>query len=88
MSFCVTVCSREGETVLQAEKGQLISDLLKAAGMVAVFPCGGNGKCGRCRVHAQGLLEEPGAAEQAMLGDDYAKGIRLACMCHVAGDCR
>ena len=88
MSFCVTVCSREGETVLQAEKGQLISDLLKAAGMVAVFPCGGNGKCGRCRVQAQGLLEEPTSTELEMLGDDYAKGIRLACMCRVTGDCR
>jgi len=88
MSFRVTVCTPGGETVLQAEKGQLISDLLKTAGMVAVFPCGGNGKCGRCRVRVQGLLEEPGPTEQAMLADDLAKGIRLACMCRVAGDCR
>jgi len=87
MSVKVTVNSVDGNVILSAEKGYLLSDVLQESGIVAVFPCGGNGKCGRCRVHAQGMLESPGKTETEFLGEELERGIRLACMARVEGDC-
>ncbi|MBR5559333.1 MAG: DUF4445 domain-containing protein [Oscillospiraceae bacterium] len=87
MSLKVTVHNGDEITALNAQNGQLLSDVLKLGGMVAVFPCGGNGKCGRCKVMAEGSLEAPGAAEQQALGEEINNGIRLACMTRVLGDC-
>lgn len=42
------------------------------------LPCGGKGKCGRCRVQVRGELSAPDETERAILRD-AADGIRLAC---------
>lgn len=52
------------------------------------MPCGGHGKCGKCRIIARGALSPMGEAERARLTeDDLARGVRLACMTDVLGDC-
>lgn len=57
--------------------------LLESEGFV--FPCGGKGLCGRCRVVAPSL--EPTDRDRAFINaDDIAKGIRLACDKTVNGD--
>ena len=51
-------------------------------------PCGGHGKCGKCKVIAKGNLSEPSDAERRLLSDDeIACGIRLACIARALGDC-
>ena len=36
-----------------AEKGSLLSDVIRSAGIPVDFPCGGHGKCGKCKVDIQ-----------------------------------
>lgn len=52
------------------------------------MPCGGHGRCGKCRVKAQGKLSMPGQTERKFLSEEeLAEGIRLACLAKVEGDC-
>ncbi len=51
-------------------------------------PCGGHGKCGKCKVIARGALSEPTKAELHLLAaHELAAGIRLACLTYALGDC-
>ena len=51
-------------------------------------PCGGHGKCGKCRVLAKGALSEITEAEKKHLtADELARGVRLACLTYAMGDC-
>lgn len=52
------------------------------------MPCGGVGKCGGCRVRAEGALSEPTEQERKILGGQGLEmGMRLACQATVLGDC-
>ena len=52
------------------------------------MPCGGKGRCGKCRVRAAGALSALTEAEKANLSpEEIAEGIRLACCCTAEGDC-
>ncbi len=62
--------------------------LSQALGAGMEMPCGGQGRCGKCRVTVRGAVSEPGAAERAHLtADELAAGVRLACQARVRGDC-
>lgn len=51
-------------------------------------PCGGHGRCGKCRVVARGELSALTEAEKRLLtAKELASGIRLACMTYARGDC-
>ena len=51
-------------------------------------PCGGHGKCGKCKVIAKGVLSAPTNDElKHLIADELAKGVRLACMTYAFGDC-
>ena len=51
-------------------------------------PCGGHGKCGKCRVVAHGHLSPPSEAERRLLSEaELARGVRLSCLTRVQGDC-
>ena len=56
-------------------------------GLPIYAPCGGGGRCGKCRVIATGALSEPDAVERALLGvDELARGVRLACRARALGE--
>ncbi len=48
--------------ILRAAKGTTLGELLKKEGLA--MPCAGMGRCGKCRVRAEGRLSEPDAVEQ------------------------
>ena len=51
-------------------------------------PCGGHGKCGKCKVLARGNLSELSEAELRLLSaDELKRGVRLACTTRVEGEC-
>lgn len=51
-------------------------------------PCGGHGRCGKCKIIAKGKLSEPSEAELKLLSEDeLARGVRLACLTYALGDC-
>ncbi len=60
-----------------------ISDILSGD-----LPCGGNGRCGKCKVYAKGELSPPSNSEKELLSDvEISEGIRLACSARVRGEC-
>ncbi len=71
-------------TVLSAKRGQRLSELLDIDA-----PCGGHGKCGKCKVIAVGALSPLSDAERMHLSaDEISRGVRLACVTVVLGDCQ
>ena len=53
-----------------------------------IFPCGGHGICGKCRVLVSGAVSSLTDTERRLLSEeDIRNGIRLACMTYVNGDC-
>lgn len=67
--------------------GIRLSDALQQSGFAPELPCGGNGRCGKCRVTAWGRLSALSAEEQASLTpEDVSHGVRLACCAMVLGD--
>ncbi len=66
-----------------APAGTLLSELA-----LGESPCGGHGRCGKCRVKARGKLSPPTEAEVRLLSpQELAGGIRLACVTRALGDC-
>lgn len=51
-------------------------------------PCGGHGKCGKCKVIVKGNISDPCETELGLLSkDELSRGIRLACLTYAYGDC-
>ena len=69
--------------------GIRLSDALARANVSTSWPCGGLGRCGKCRVKARGALSEPDVQERQLLSaEELAAGVRLACRTYVLGDCK
>lgn len=74
---CVLTIVRNGvETRAAAETGARLLDALASAGVYITAPCGGKGKCGKCRVRAEGAVK----------GATDSNGMRLACESALEGD--
>ena len=57
------------------------------AGIILQTPCGGTGKCGKCKVRITGGNCKPSATCLAVLGaENIEKGFRLACQAKAGGD--
>lgn len=51
-------------------------------------PCGGHGKCGKCKVIAKGDLSKLTEEELRLLtSDEIERGVRLSCLTCALGDC-
>jgi uncharacterized 2Fe-2S/4Fe-4S cluster protein (DUF4445 family) len=59
----------------------------RQAGIELTSACGGEGRCGLCRVEAvSGDVSRPEAAELAVLGSQVEEGLRLACRLRIGSD--
>lgn len=77
---CITVAVEAGTTLLAA---------IQASGLSFPFPCGGNGRCGKCRVMAEGALSPITESERRWLSQEGdAPSSRMACYARAQGDCR
>lgn len=87
MSIEVRVVKNGGIRRVTAEPGTLLSDLMGMGGHSFNLPCGGIGKCLRCRVRAEGAVSAPSAAErEAFAEEELEQGYRLACLARAEGD--
>ena len=74
-------------TPLTCPAGTVLGELMQAGGH-GHMPCGGHGKCGKCRVTGVGEVSAPTEDEKRALSpDELAGGIRLSCRVTVLGDC-
>lgn len=82
----VTIYAPNGKvSVREIPAGAL---LLHALGGGVEAPCGGHGRCGKCRVTVQGRVSPAGPQETVLLGPRaLQEGFRLACLATVEGDC-
>lgn len=72
---------------LKAEHGMNLLEFLRNHSVEVESPCGGKGKCGKCRVIVKGLLENPSEKEKRLLGERaIMNGYRLACYNHISSD--
>ena len=63
---------------LTCPAGTVLGDLMQAGGH-GHMPCGGHGKCGKCRVTVTGEVSDPTEDEKRALSpDELGGGIRLA----------
>ncbi len=72
----------DGKKVITAS-GMFLSEIVKGE-----KPCGGHGKCGRCKVKAKGMLSEITFQEKNLLSsEEIQASIRLSCLTKALGDC-
>jgi uncharacterized 2Fe-2S/4Fe-4S cluster protein (DUF4445 family) len=75
------------EQIINCKEGALLSELIMQNGGHLAMPCGGAGRCGKCRVTAGGALSALTEAEKnALTAEEQKNGVRLACMTRVLGD--
>lgn len=68
-------------------EGTTVKDALNSARLDLDFPCGGGGKCGKCRVQVLNGADLPTAAEKKHLEEkEMEQGFRLACMTPINAD--
>jgi len=73
--------------VFEGEPGTMLDDIILSAGLLFDRPCGGRGKCGKCRVKTSGGLSGATEIEKKKLSkSDMDSGVRLACQTRVIGD--
>ncbi|MFO8058757.1 MAG: 2Fe-2S iron-sulfur cluster-binding protein, partial [bacterium] len=83
----VKINTPEGPVDFQGESGAMLDDIILSAGVLFDRPCGGRGKCGKCRVKASGELSPLSDVEKEKLSPaDIKAGVRLACQMRVVGD--
>nr|WP_320131469.1 ASKHA domain-containing protein [uncultured Holophaga sp.] len=86
MDHCTVVFKPHGN-VVSVPVGQTTREALYLAGLSYDFPCGGNGKCGKCRVQVEGGTSEPTDQEQLLLSrTELEQGVRLACHTRILQD--
>ncbi|MDD3695595.1 MAG: 2Fe-2S iron-sulfur cluster binding domain-containing protein [Lentisphaeria bacterium] len=84
--FCIDI--NAGERMLQGRAGETLFQALKRQDFYLPSACGGQGKCGMCRLRIMNkVLPEPSAAEQKLLSEQQlALGWRLACQTKLCED--
>lgn len=80
---------KKGERLLETTYGvpQYLSDVLLEHGFAPDMPCGGEGRCGKCKVVATGALTPVHPKETALLTrQELSDNWRLACLTQALGD--
>ena len=71
--------------VVEVEVGTLLSDAAIQAGVVLNLPCGGQGRCGRCRVRVEhGIVSHHSGVR--LTSDEIDHGWALGCQAVIKGD--
>ncbi|MBO6196461.1 MAG: DUF4445 domain-containing protein [Butyrivibrio sp.] len=76
------------QITVTATKGERLKAILERAGIKYSLPCGGTGRCGRCRIKFLKGAPIPGSFEERFLTDEETEeGIRILCRTVVYEDC-
>lgn len=74
------VVENRGKKIVCAS-GQPLLSVLREHGIHVDAPCGGSGRCGKCRIRlVSGELEVTQPDQQYLSGRELASGVRLACV--------
>ena len=80
----------EGSVTIPAGyEGHTVWHALRSLGVAFEAPCGGQGRCGGCRVRLSGGVSPPEEGEKELLGEEgRSQGYRLACRARLTGGAR
>ena len=63
-------------------------DIPLSVSLLGEMPCGGHGKCGKCKAKVTGEVNSLTESERSLLTEEEIQGgIRLLCQCYPTGDC-
>ncbi len=83
----LTVYNGSEELHMEAQSDNTLLAALVGGGVFVDAPCGGGGKCGKCRVLVAGPVTPLTQEELSLLSpEDRASGVRLACCVRPLGD--
>lgn len=72
------------EKRVRVAPGTMLSQAITKANLAFEFPCGGQGKCGKCKVRILSNCPTPTHADSSVLSkNEIAQGYRLACQTRV-----
>ncbi len=80
MKHKLTICDGDTRRVIYIDEGKSLHSALLANGYFIASPCGGNGRCGKCKVQARGEFLPP----YGYVADATEL---LACKAYPSGDC-
>ena len=81
------VIFQPGNVAADVLEGATIMETINETGLDFDSPCGGRGKCGKCRVRIFKGAGQPTAVEQEILAaEELAQGVRLACLTRIHGE--
>ena len=64
------------------------TDIPLSVSLLGEMPCGGHGKCGKCKAKVTGSVTSLTESERSLLTEEEIQdGIRLLCQCYPTGDC-
>lgn len=81
----LTIRLGPSERTVEASVGESLLDILRRESFLVAAPCGGEGRCGGCRLRVSGSLSSADAEERSLLAH-RSEGIRLACRVRLDGD--
>ena len=83
----VKILVGENTTFVEAEKGEVLGDVIASADLPVEQPCAGRGTCGRCKVLVEKGASAPDEIERTYLSESELHiGTRLACRAQVSGE--
>ena len=84
----VRIIQDKKEIVLKARRGRRLKELFSDAGISFAYPCGGNGRCGKCVISFEKGAPRPGDVDKNFLSEnEIAVGNRILCRCILERDC-
>ena len=87
MKYTVRIHKDGGIAEKKAEAGKNLLDFLRDSSFDVKSPCGGHGRCGKCRVRVSGVEKPPSEKEKSLLGSKAIdSGYRLACFNRIESD--
>lgn len=80
MEYTVIINGTKGVTNVKVAQGTNLLQFLRQQKIDVSAPCGGNGRCGKCKIKVSGINAEPSDKEADLLGEKALEdGYRLAC---------
>ena len=83
----ITLTTEKGTFRKESETPVSAQEFLQECGCLLTMPCGGGGRCGKCRVIAKGGISPVSEEEKQLLKPgELQKGIRLLCRLQLISD--
>ena len=84
----VTINEYGQKRLLACKRGRRLADLLKSMDIIAISPCGGMGRCGKCACRiVRGRVLVTSADERFFSAKELSEGMRLLCRVVLQDDC-